>query len=121
MNKISKFCINHMAYILKRKTYEPHQYIIKQTEICSSMYIILNGVVEVHMISEEDDFVFETLRSGTVINHRSFLTEDPMLVNLRTSTNVELLELTNSQLHELMDIYDDFKKKIMQYQHLLLK
>ena len=67
-------------------------------------------------------FILETLRSGSIINNRQFLTEDQMQVTIQTTTVVELLELTPALLLQLMDNYEVFKKKeIQSYQHQLLK
>jgi CRP-like cAMP-binding protein len=48
------------------------------------MQIIQNGMVEVYTTMDNGvEFVIERLYRGSVINHRSFITEDKIDVNAR--------------------------------------
>jgi len=47
--------------------------------------------------------------------------EDPMQVNIKTTTNLEAVVLTPPVLLDLMSEYEGFKTTLMQFQHMLLK
>jgi len=86
-------------YKLKPVFYEKGEIILRAFAEITSLMLINKGVVDVYTTLEGNEFVLDRLYPGSVINHRAFIMEDLMSVNLRCHENCLILEQT----------FDDFK------------
>ena len=64
----------------------------------------------VYSTFEGNEFVFDTLEAGTVINYRAFFLKDVMYVNMRAKTEVKLLFYTSKKLNEHLQKYNEVQE-----------
>jgi CRP-like cAMP-binding protein len=66
------------------------------------LQIIQNGMVEIYTTMDNGvEFVIERLYRGSVINHRSFITEDKIDVNARCQMPVTLFYILKDKMTEI--------------------
>ena len=94
---------------------------MKQDEVAKSMFIVLNGCIEVFTELDGQNFVIERLYRGSVINHRSFLMQDNIDSNAVCQMQSTLLELDYETLGKLREKNDAFDKVIEQIETELIE
>lgn len=78
--------------------------IFEVEEKSTMMQIIQNGMVEIYTTMDNGvEFVIEQLYRGSVINHRSFITEDKIDVNARCNMPVTLFYIMMDKMKEIKD------------------
>ena len=76
--------INKIIFSMTFAKFDKGSKIFQVDETSRMMQIIQNGMVEVYTTMDNGvEFVIERLYRGSVINHRSFITEDKIDVNAR--------------------------------------
>jgi CRP-like cAMP-binding protein len=100
--------------------YEKGHSILKVNDLSKNLIFVEYGVLEAYTEFESNEFVLESLHSGSCINFRSFLMEDTMSVNIRCKENCQVLELPKEIFLKIMVSDEKFKKKILIYQDQLL-
>ena len=70
--------------------------------------IIERGTCHVYTKFEGNTFVIEELKEGSIINHRSFLREDNMYVNIQCQTNCSILKITDELFKNLQETHKSF-------------
>ena len=81
---------------------------------------IESGVLEVYTQFEGNEFIIDTLHSGSVINYRAFLMEDLMYVNIRCKEFCKLLVMNQSLLEDIKNEHDEIKRHLMRFQNKIL-
>jgi len=77
------------------------------------MQVIQNGMVEIYTTMDNGvEFVIERLYRGSVINHRSFITEDKIDVNARCQMPVTLFYILWDKMNEIKEGCPILKKKV---------
>lgn len=85
------------------------------------MYLVLNGMIELYTHFEENIFILERLRRGSVLNYRTFLQEFSAQVCSRCTTKTILLELTYEQMVALCKHHETMEKKFLRFEKEILK
>ena len=49
-----------------------------------TLYMVVEGVLEVYTYFEGNEFSIEKLKPGSILNYRNLFTDDKMNVNVRT-------------------------------------
>ena len=76
--------INKIIFSMSFVKFEKGSKIFQVDDTSFMMYIIQSGMVEIYTTMDNGvEFVIERLYRGSVINHRSFITEDRIDVNAR--------------------------------------
>ena len=106
--------LTDIIYNMKPKYYSPGEIIQKDDyrSKSESLMLIEYGVVEVYTHMEFNEFVLEYLHSGTIINHRNFLSEDHNYTDMRCFIGCKILELDLKSLEKVMLDHEDFSQLI---------
>jgi CRP-like cAMP-binding protein len=118
--EIDIFTIFSLMYRMKVKKYEEDQAVIKETAQCSEIMFVQSGILEVYTEFEGNEFVIDRLHMGSIINFRSFFTEDNMWVNIRCRQSAVVSSIDSSLINELIYEDDKFNRSILQYTDILL-
>lgn len=112
-----------LMFSLQPCSFEKDKVVLKEEESADTLSFIEDGVIEVYTNFEGKEFVLETLYKGSAINHRTFFMKDQSYLNFRCQTDVKLLQLTNSQMNELIEKYEDkpFGRDLLIFQNKILK
>ena len=90
-------------------------------ETSRMMQVIQNGMVEVYTTMDNGvEFVIERLYRGSVINHRSFISEDKIDVNARCQMPVTLFYILWDKMKKITEECPILQKKIDQIEVALI-
>ena len=67
--------IANLAFSMSFKKYEVGDVLFNTKDKCEKMYIIMHGLVEIHMECDTEFIIIERLGTGTVINAHNFISE----------------------------------------------
>lgn len=96
--------INKIIFSMTFAKFDKGSKIFQVDETSTIMQIIQNGMVEIYTQMDNGvDFVIERLYRGSVINHRSFITEDKIDVNARCQMPVTLFYITWNKMSEIKE------------------
>jgi CRP-like cAMP-binding protein len=85
------------------------------------MQVIQNGMVEIYTTMDNGvEFVIERLYRGSVINHRSFITEDKIDVTARCQMPVTLFYILWEKMQQIKDNCPVLSKKIDNIEVMLI-
>lgn len=79
------------------------------------------GRLEVFTTFEGNEFIFEYLPAGSILNYRVLFTDDIMEFNVRFAQPTYLLQISLDSLEILEEDFPPFQKKVLGYQNNLLK
>lgn len=78
--------------------------IFEKDEVANVCWLLEGGMVEIYtMMDRGVEFVIERLYRGSIINHRSFITEDKIDVNARCFMPVTLFFIKLEKMKEIMN------------------
>jgi len=92
-----------MLFSLKKITYNKGHFLLKPGDPINDLVIVFNGVLEVFIVLEDEEFVIERLKQGTILNHRSFFAEECSKVYIRCEDMTTILSLSLQQLESMVD------------------
>ena len=102
------------------KSLEQGDYLYKNGDTSTELYIIQSGELWIQTESEGGTFVIEKLFRGSVINHNSFLLNDEMDTDAYCKTNIEMYCIHIDKVNQLRDKYyeldtavDDAERKLV--------
>jgi CRP/FNR family transcriptional regulator, cyclic AMP receptor protein len=98
-----------IAYILKEKEVSPGEEIIREGELGTSMFIIVEGRVRVHFQGKE----VAVLGSGASFGELAALDPEPRSASVTALNDALLLELEGSALYTLMSKRPDVARAII--------
>lgn len=84
-----------------QETFDRGSYLFKEKERSNAMFIVKNGICEISVQIENQNFTIERLYRGSVINHRSFLIADTSDISCKCSQTMTLFYLTYNQIKRL--------------------
>lgn len=85
-------------YSLKQITIESGTRLLRRHEKIQSFYIVEHGELEAFIDLDGNLFMLERFPMGTVINSRTLITEDQMILQIRANKTTHLLEFTSDLL-----------------------
>ena len=97
------------------------QTLINEGEDTDCIYIVENGGIEVFKEFENNVFVTERMGQGSTIGHNNIFTDDIASYTFTANQSTHILKLTESSLNVLQQEYPDFGKKVLMYQHTILR
>jgi cAMP-dependent protein kinase regulator len=113
--------------ILRLHTFRPGEFIVRQTEPCSSIYMLAHGEVEVvEGFGAENARTLARLTGGAVFGEMALITDAPRLASARAVRECEVLELSREDLDTLAEELDDLTWALAKFtrqrflQHVLL-
>ena len=84
------------------RTLERGSFLSSIGENSSAMYVLQSGLVEItHKLDKGEEFVIERLYRSSIINHNSFLMNDPIDTDAKCKTQVRFYELNVSDLEKV--------------------
>ena len=103
-DKVPDDTINQVIFSMSFAKFDKGSKIFMVDETSGMMQIIQNGMVEIYTTMDNGvEFVIERLYRGSVINHRSFITEDKIDVNARCQMPVTLFYITWEKMKEIKE------------------
>ncbi|CAI2377400.1 unnamed protein product [Moneuplotes crassus] len=120
-------------YTLTKRFCKKGEIIQKVDEEATTMYILINGIVEIYTQFEGNNFVLERLWKGSVINYRTFWVKNDIFltpmsqrktsaqeyksqVSIRCMTKSILLELKYNEMMTLVKSNEELEKKFLKFQ-----
>lgn len=73
---------------------EEGQYLQREEDVTKSMFIVVEGWISISRVCDGNEFVFERLTRGSVLNHRNFITEELSKVNIKCLNQAKLYRLS---------------------------
>jgi CRP-like cAMP-binding protein len=104
--------MHELIYRLEERDYLQDEYILEHSEDTTDMFLLVNGSVEYITQIDGNDFVLKKLEKGAIINHTNVIIDDLMWVNIRCSSNVKMMILSNRNLTEVQAMFPTMKRKI---------
>lgn len=105
--------INKIIFSMTFAKFDKGSKIFQVNETSHIMQIIQNGMVEIYTTMDNGvEFVIERLYRGSVINHRSFITEDNIDVNARCQMPVTLFYILWEKMLQIKEGCPILTKKI---------
>jgi CRP-like cAMP-binding protein len=112
-DKVPDETINQVIFSMSFAKFDKGSKIFMVDETSGMMQIIQNGMVEIYTTMDNGvEFVIERLYRGSVINHRSFITEDKIDVNARCQMPVTLFYITWDKMKQIKDSSPVLSRKI---------
>lgn len=84
---LNKHIFHKILYSFESKFYESGDIIIAQGDIVDKVIFVVNGELEIFTEFEGNEFVFETLKPGSILNYRNIFTDDKMQVSVRSKVD----------------------------------
>ena len=101
LRTISKESLYSLAYKMEKENYEKGQYITKSYDFADCLIIVLSGVCKVKTECEGNEFILDYLYRGSIVNHRAFLVDDLIYVDIICETHVQILKLTRKAYEQI--------------------
>ena len=83
--------------------------LIEENSIGNSMYIVLNGSLDVS--SKNAGGVINTIGAGEIVGELALLTEQPRIATVTATTDTQLLECSRHNLENILEKYPDLVDK----------
>jgi CRP-like cAMP-binding protein len=113
--------IYDVMFTLKKRFCEKDEIIQMVGEDADSMFLVLNGMIELYTYFEDQIFVLERLWRGSVMNFRTFFQEYESQVNSRCMTKTILLELSYEKMVGLTKSHETMEKSFLKFEKDILK
>ena len=110
-----------VMYTLKTRFCEKGEIIQSVGEDADTMFIVLNGTIELYTYLDGHEFILERLWRGSVMNYRTFFQEYEAQVYTRCLTKVILLELSYEKRVALTKFHEEMEKKFLKFEKQILK
>jgi len=118
---IGNEAIYDVMFTLTKRFWEKGEVIQKVGEDANTMYIILNGMIELYTFFEDHSFVLERLWRGSVMNYRTFFQRYEAQVASRCITKTILLELKYEQIVTLTKYHKEMESNFLKFEKNVLK
>jgi CRP-like cAMP-binding protein len=89
--------------------------LLKVGDDTSSFFIVEKGCLEVFTVFDGNEFVIETLKTGSVLNYRVVFTDDTMMVNIRATQLTYMLEYKEELFENIKEDDPVYNKKLMMF------
>lgn len=87
----------------ERKTFNKNDILLKEKEVCQSVYYILSGSFFQYQINELTETIIDLhLQNEWMFNHQSLVGQDPSNTVIKAFANSEVIELRLSGFHSLI-------------------
>jgi len=113
--------IYDLLFTLSKRFCKKGEIIQNVGEDATTMYIVLNGMIELYTQFEKHNFILERLWRGSVMNYRTFFQEYEAQVCTRCITKTILLELTYEKMLVLTKTHEDMEKNFLKFENQILK
>lgn len=118
---IGNEAIYDVMFTLKKRFCEKGQILQNIDEDADTMYVVLNGMIELYTYFEEQIFVLERLWRGSVMNYRTFFQEYEAQVCSRCMTKTIVLELSYEKMVALTKHHESMENKFLKFEKQILK
>ena len=118
---INNEALYDVMYTLKKRFYDKGDLIQNVGEDADTMYLVLNGTIELYTHFESYEFVLERLWRGSIMNYRTFFQQYDAQVCSRCVTKTILLELPYEKMVALTKHHEDMEKKFLKFEKQVLK
>ena len=118
---LSQSSIHDVIFKLKTMHSEKGSLILKEDETVDKMFIVQDGLIDIEIFVDNENFVLESLPRGAIINHHKFLFGKKFKLTGRCKTFTSVLYLTIDDFYALMDeneeIYSQYAEYEVKLQH----
>ena len=103
LKNIPNETITEIIFSIEFAKFDKGSKIFEKDEVANVLWLLEGGMVEIYTIMDRGvEFVIERLYRGSIINHRSFITEDKIDVNARCFMPVTLFFIKLEKMKEIM-------------------
>lgn len=117
----NKEVLHAIVYNLQQNFYEKGDTINRKRDFCQNLVFVESGCVEAVDDFEGNDFVIERLLMGSVINLRTFILQEMVIVTLICAEPTKTLEISYKELEVLTHVYPEFSKNFRLFQNTYFK
>lgn len=112
LQSIGKKEMHELIYRLQERNYLVNDFILRKQEDTTEMFLLVSGTV--HYVTEIDghDFVLKELEAGSIINPTNVIIDDLMWVDIKCTSNVKMMVLSNENLMIVANMFQSMKTKI---------
>lgn len=110
-----------VMHTLKKRFCEKGEVIQSVGEDADTMFLVLNGKIELYTYFEGHEFILERLWRGSVLNYRTFFQEYEAQVFSRCVSKTTILELTYQSMIALTKHHEELEKKFLKFEKQILK
>jgi CRP-like cAMP-binding protein/small-conductance mechanosensitive channel len=89
-----------------------NQLLIEKGHTADSMYILIEGGLEVTILKDEEEVVVATIWPGDCVGEMSLLTGEPRSANVRAKVNSTLLEITKADIAPIFETHPELIDEI---------
>ena len=118
---LNKHLFHKVLYSLEVKYYPKGDIILKEDDETWCLFIVTHGELEVYTEFDGNEFIIETLKEGSVLNHRVLFSDEQMFVNVRCKYGTHLAELNIENFNEIRELDKKFSNKLLMYENQLLR
>ncbi|RME21024.1 MAG: cyclic nucleotide-binding domain-containing protein [Deltaproteobacteria bacterium] len=104
-----------IADIIEVRNYKPGDYIVREGEPCTSIYMLAFGEVEVQQGSDDDAHTVALMPTGSIFGEMALISEGPRVASARAIRNSDVLELSVPDLEEAAGDLDDLTLAIAKF------
>lgn len=113
--------ITEIIFSVEYAKFDKGSKIFEKDEIANVLWLIEGGMVEIYTQMDRGvEFVIERLYRGSVINHRSFITEDKIDINARCFMPVTLFFIKLDKMKEIMQACPKLQKNVDEVEIMLI-
>lgn len=88
--------LDEIQHHTKLRCYQPNEFICRQGEIGSSIFIIQSGLVEIFMRKSDSIILLDRLRHGDMLGEIALITGEPLTASAVAITITKALELSRN-------------------------
>jgi CRP-like cAMP-binding protein/small-conductance mechanosensitive channel len=89
-----------------------NQHLIEKGHTADSMYILIEGSLEVTIPKDEEEVVVASIWPGDCVGEMSLLTGEPRSANVRAKVNSTLLEITKANIAPIFETHPELIEEI---------
>ena len=112
--------MHDIIYNLKGEKFKQGDILLSPGDIITRLYLLQDGVIEVYIQGENHEFVLEKLFRGSIINHRTFFTENSTDVNYRFARSSICFAITHEKLMEILQRHKELEKSFKLYKQKMI-
>lgn len=113
---LSQDAIHDVIFKLKTLHSEKGSLILKEDEVVDKIFIVTEGLIDIEIFVDNENFVLESLPRGAILNHHKFLFGKKFKLTARCKVFTSVLYLTIDDFYELMDENEEIYAHYAEYE-----
>lgn len=115
---VSVESLHHIIFTLQRETYEKDRKILREDDLTDKIIIVQSGIIDIETIVDDQVFVIESLKKGSILNYRNFFFQSNFKVVARSKTISTIVFITQDTLELLRSRNEDINREVEKFLEL---